>query len=114
MRDFIHVENLGRAHLLALEAAEEGKQRVYNLGNGTGFTVTEIVEAARRVTGGRIEVVDAPRHPGDPAIVVASSQRIRAELGWKPENPDLHTMIFDAWHWMQVHSREYEPGPIRD
>ncbi len=113
VRDFIHVEDLGRAHLLALEAAEEGKQRIYNLGNGTGFTVTEVIEAARRVTERRIEVVESPRRPGDPAIVVASSQRIRDELGWEPEKPDLETIISDAWNWIKIHSHEYESGPFR-
>jgi len=111
VRDFIHVEDLGRAHLLALEAAEEGEQRVYNLGNGAGFTVNEVIQAARRVTGRRIRVVELSRRPGDPDAVVASSQKIRAELGWKPEKPDLETMISDAWDWIRYHSHEYEPGP---
>lgn len=114
VRDFIHVEDLGRAHLLALEAAEEGKPRVYNLGNGTGFTVNEVIEAARQVTKKPIKVVESPRRPGDPAIVVASSQRLRAELGWKPEKPELETIISDAWNWMQIYSHEYELGPIRN
>jgi UDP-glucose 4-epimerase len=113
VRDYIHVEDLGRAHLLALEAAEEGEQKVYNLGNGAGFTVNEVVEAARRVTGKPIRVVESARRPGDPAVVVASSQRIRAQLGWKPENPDLETMIADAWHWIRCHSHKYEPGSGR-
>ncbi len=114
VRDFIHVEDLGRAHLLALEAAEEGEQKIYNLGNGAGFTVTEVIQAARRVTERRIEVVESPRRPGDPAVVVASSQKIRTELGWEPEKPDLETIISDAWKWMQVYSHEYEPGSMRD
>ena len=113
-RDFIHVEDLGRAHILTLEAAEEGEQRVYNLGNGAGFTVAEVVQAAHRVTGRRIAVVESPRRPGDPAVVVASSQKIRAELGWKPEKPDLETMISDALDWIKVHSHEYEPGSAGD
>ncbi len=68
------------------------------------FTVTEVIDAARRVTERRIEAVEAPRRPGSPAVVVASSQRIRAELGWKPENPDLGTLIHDAWNWIKFHS----------
>ena len=106
IRDYIHVEDLGRAHLLALEAAKEGEHRIYNLGNGEGFSVLEVIEAARRVTGRPIEAVESPRRPGDPAAVVASSERIRTELGWEPEKPDLGTMIFDAWNWLQSYSLE--------
>src|SRR5215213_6085325 len=108
VRDYIHVEDLGRAHLLALEAAEYGEHRVYNLGNGEGFSVREVVEAARRVTGQSIDAVEAPRRAGDPPTLVASSERIRADLGWKPEKPGLETMISDAWIWMRDHPRGYE------
>jgi UDP-glucose 4-epimerase len=108
VRDYIHVEDLGRAHLLALEAAEPGEHRVYNLGNGAGFSVREVVDAARRVTGRDIEAVEAPRRAGDPPVLVASSERIRADLGWKPEKPGLEAMISDAWTWMQVHPNGYE------
>jgi UDP-glucose 4-epimerase len=108
IRDYIHVEDLGRAHLLALEAAETGEHRVYNLGNGAGFSVREVVETARRVTGRQIEAIESPRRAGDPAVLVASSDRIRAELGWKPEKPELEAMISDAWQWMQVHPNGYE------
>ena len=108
IRDYIHVEDLGRAHLLALEAAEEGEHRVYNLGNGAGFSVREVIEAARRVTGRPIEAVESPRRSGDPAILVASSDKIRAELGWKPEKSGLEAMISDAWEWMQAHPDGYE------
>jgi UDP-glucose 4-epimerase len=108
VRDYIHVEDLGRAHLLALEAAGPGEHRVYNLGNGAGFSVREVVEAARSVTGRKIEAVEAPRRAGDPAVLVASSDRIRAELGWKPEKPELEAMISDAWDWMRSHPNGYE------
>jgi len=108
IRDYIHVEDLGRAHLLALEAAEEGEHRVYNLGNGAGFSVREVVEAARRVTGRNVEAVESPRRSGDPAVLVASSDKIRAELGWKPERSGLEAMISDAWEWMQAHPDGYE------
>ena len=108
VRDYIHVEDLGRAHLLALEAAEEGEHRVYNLGNGAGFTVREVIEAARRVTDRPIEAVESPRRSGDPAVLVASSDKIRAELGWKPERSGLESMISDAWEWMQAHPSGYE------
>jgi UDP-glucose 4-epimerase len=107
IRDYIHVEDLGRAHLLALEAAKEGEHRIYNLGNGEGFSVLEVVGAARRVTGRPIEAVDSPRRPGDPSVLVASSERIRSELGWEPEKPELETMISDAWNWLQTCSPEH-------
>ena len=113
VRDYIHVEDLGRAHLLALEAAdraEPGEHRIYNLGNGAGFSVREVVEVSRGVTGRPIEAVESPRRAGDPPVLVASSDRIRAELGWTPQKPDLETMISDAWDWMQKHPRGYEEG----
>ena len=108
IRDYIHVEDLGRAHLLALEAAGPGEHRIYNLGNGAGFSVRKVVEAARQVTGRPIEALEAPRRAGDPAVLVASSDRIRAELGWRPEKPALEAMISDAWDWMQAHPNGYE------
>jgi UDP-glucose 4-epimerase len=108
VRDYIHVEDLGRAHLLALEAAVPGEHRVYNLGNGAGFSVREVVETARSVTGKDIEAAEDPRRAGDPPALVAASDRIRSDLGWKPEKPALETMISDAWTWMQNHPRGYE------
>jgi len=108
VRDYIHVEDLGRAHLLALEAARPGEHHVYNLGNGAGFSVREVIEAARRVTGCPIEAVEAPRRSGDPAVLVASSEKIRDELRWKPERPEPEAMISDAWEWMQTHPNGYE------
>ena len=101
VRDYIHVEDLARAHLLALDAAATPGHRVYNLGNGEGFSVRQVVEAARAVTGREIPVVDAPRRAGDPAVLVASSDRIRDELGWKPQKPELKTMVADAWDFLQ-------------
>jgi UDP-glucose 4-epimerase len=108
VRDYIHVEDLGRAHLLALEAVRPGDHRVYNLGNGAGFSVREVLKAARAVTGRRIKAIEAPRRAGDPAVLVASSDRIRTELGWKPVKPEIEAMISDAWDWMQVHPNGYE------
>jgi UDP-glucose 4-epimerase len=108
VRDYIHVEDLGRAHLLALEAAEPGEHHVYNLGNEAGFSVREVVEAARSVTGKDIDAVEAPRRAGDPPALVAASDRIRSDLGWKPEKPELEVMISDAWTWMQDHPHGYE------
>jgi UDP-glucose 4-epimerase len=108
VRDYIHIEDLGRAHLLALEAAKPGEHRVYNLGNGSGFSVLQVVEAARIVTGEDIRAEEAPRRAGDPPELVASSDAIRADLGWEPEKPSLEAMISDAWAWMREHPGGYE------
>jgi UDP-glucose 4-epimerase len=101
IRDYIHVEDLAAAHLLALEATSAPGHRIYNLGNGTGFSVREVIDAAREVTGVDIRARDAPRRPGDPAVLVASSERIRAELGWKPAKPELAAMVADAWAFLR-------------
>jgi UDP-glucose 4-epimerase len=97
VRDYIHVEDLARAHLLALDGAARAEHRVYNLGNGNGFSNRQVVEVAREVTGAELAVEMAPRREGDPASLVASSQLARAELGWVPEKPTLADMIGDAW-----------------
>jgi UDP-glucose 4-epimerase len=97
IRDYVHVADLAEAHLLALPAPAQGEHRVYNLGNGTGFSVRAVVEAAREVTGHALPVVVGERRPGDPARLVASSERIRADLGWKPEHTDLTGIVRDAW-----------------
>ena len=100
VRDYIHVRDLADAHLLALEATAEPGHRVYNLGNGRGFSVREVVEAARTVTGRAIPAVDAPRRLGDPPVLVASSELIRRELGWAPGTPELDAIVADAWAWL--------------
>jgi UDP-glucose 4-epimerase len=96
-RDDIHVEDLGRAHLLALESIEAEGHRIYNLGNGEGFSVRHVLDAAMAVTGRPIPAVDGLRRPGDPAVRVASGARARRDLGWKPEKPELKAMVADAW-----------------
>jgi UDP-glucose 4-epimerase len=101
VRDYIHVEDLARAHLLALESAGSPGHRVYNLGNGAGFSVRQVIEAAAAVTGRDIPVVDAPRRAGDPAVLVASSDRIRRDLGWEARKPALTDMVGDAWAFAQ-------------
>jgi UDP-glucose 4-epimerase len=101
IRDYIHVDDLARAHLLALDTTVDPGHRVFNLGNGRGFSVQEVVDCARLVTGCQIPVVESPRRAGDPAVLVASSERIRSELGWAPEKPGLEEMISDAWHWLR-------------
>jgi UDP-glucose 4-epimerase len=97
VRDYIHVEDLAAAHLLALDATEQGRPKVYNLGNGTGFSNRQVVDVVRAVTGAPLPVQSAPRRPGDPSELVASSARARADLGWVPAKPDLHTIVGDAW-----------------
>lgn len=100
IRDYIHVEDLGRAHLLALDACEPGTHKIYNLGSGTGYSVKEVVDVCREVTGRDIPAEVAPRRAGDPAVLVASSDRIQGELGWKPEH-DLRAMVGDAWTFIR-------------
>lgn len=97
IRDYIHIADLATAHVLALDATATPGHRVYNLGNGEGFSVREVIDAAARVTGRTITTVDAPRRDGDPVRLVASSERIRRELGWRPEHTDVERMIADAW-----------------
>jgi UDP-glucose 4-epimerase len=103
IRDYIHIEDLGEAHLLAIDATEAGRHRIYNLGNGQGFSVREVIETARAVTCRDIPVVEADRREGDPAQLVAASERIRSELGWVPRRPRLETIVGDAWAWHQAH-----------
>ncbi len=107
IRDYIHVSDLAQAHLLALYALAEQDCLIYNLGNGKGFSVREVIEAARRVTGAEIPAVEAVRRPGDPAVLVASSEKIRRELGWIPQYTDLESIIRSAWEWMQQHPAGY-------
>src|SRR4051794_28122160 len=104
VRDYIHVQDLSDAHLLALPAAAEGEHRIYNLGNGTGFTVQQVVDAVREVTGHPVPVEVGPRRAGDPAQLVASSERIRADLGWAPKHTDLTGIVRDAWEVAQARS----------
>ncbi|GGS81902.1 UDP-glucose 4-epimerase GalE [Planobispora rosea] len=97
VRDYIHVADLARAHLLALDACAPGEHKIYNLGSGTGFSVQEVLSVCREVTGHEIPAVVAERRPGDPAVLVASSEKIKSELGWKPEHPSLRDIVADAW-----------------
>ena len=106
VRDYIHVIDLAQAHILALQALERGSC-IYNLGNGQGFSVKEVIETARRITGHAIPAVVGPRRPGDPAILVASSEKIRRELGWQPRYPHLHEIIESAWRWHKSHPDGY-------
>ena len=111
LRDYIHVKDLAAAHMLALEALNtpDARNRIFNLGcGGAGYTVREVIEAARKATGREIPVQVRPRRPGDPAMLVASSERIRKELGWNPKHQDLSKIIGSAWNWLQAHPNGYE------
>jgi len=108
VRDYIHVSDLAQAHYLALQKLRKGdRSDIYNLGNGKGFSVKEVVEVVRKVTGRNITAVDAPRRPGDPAILVASSEKIKKELNWQPKMNDLETIVSTAWEWHSKHPDGY-------
>ena len=109
IRDYIHVTDLAQAHILALEKLEEsGISGVYNLGNGNGYSVREVIETVKKITGKKIVSVESPRRPGDPARLVASSEKIGEELGWVPKYPDLETIVETAWQWHRKHPNGYE------
>ncbi len=101
VRDYIHIRDLAQAHLLALAQSRPGEHRIFNLGSGTGFSVRQVISACERVTGRPIAAVDAPRRAGDPAVLIASSERAVAELGWQPQHNDLDEIVTDAWAFLQ-------------
>lgn len=109
IRDYIHVCDLAQAHILALDyLLSGGENNVFNLGNGVGFSVKEVIEEARKVTGHAIPTEVLPRRAGDPAQLIASSEKAKTLLGWKPEFEDLHTIIQTAWDWHKTHPRGFE------
>ncbi|WP_026563038.1 UDP-glucose 4-epimerase GalE [Bacillus sp. J37] len=109
IRDYIHVTDLADAHILAIEKLrKDHTSATYNLGNGNGFSVKEVIETARKVTGHPIPAEVAPRRAGDPAVLIASSEKAINELGWKPKYADLHTMIESAWNWFQKNPKGYQ------
>jgi UDP-glucose 4-epimerase len=108
VRDYVHTADLARAHILALEhLASGGASEAFNVGTGQGYSVREVIECARKVTGRPIPAVVAPRRPGDPAMLVAASSKIRDRLGWRPELPDLEEIIRTAWEWHRTHPKGY-------
>jgi UDP-glucose 4-epimerase len=107
IRDYIHVIDLAQAHILALDALDQGS-RTYNLGNGQGFSVNEVIETARKITGRQIPQIVIERRPGDPATLIASSDKIRRELGWQPRYPTLEAIVESAWKWHINHPSGYE------
>lgn len=111
IRDYIHVNDLAKAHILSLKALFKGAESaVYNLGNGNGFSVKEIIETAEKVTGITIKKEITPRRAGDPAILIASSEKIKKELGWQPEYTDVEKVIASAWKWHQNHPNGFVEG----
>jgi UDP-glucose 4-epimerase len=110
VRDYVHVADLATAHLLVLEALQEKDRLVYNLGNGQGFSVRQVIETVRQVTGHAIPAKESPRRPGDPAVLVASSEKIKSELGWKPKYADLESIVRSAWDWRKAHPNGYATG----
>ena len=108
VRDYIHVTDLAQAHILAMEYLnKDGESNIFNLGNGVGFTVKEVIDTARKVTGHPIPAQTTPRRAGDPAQLVASSEKAKTILGWKPQYDDLETIIASAWKWHESHPNGY-------
>nr|MBI2905930.1 UDP-glucose 4-epimerase GalE [Chloroflexota bacterium] len=107
IRDYIHILDLAQAHVLAVEALEDRPVLVYNLGNGQGYSVRQVIDTARAVTGHPIPIVELPRRPGDAPRLVAASDKIRRELGWTPRHPDLADIIASAWQWHRTHPHGY-------
>ena len=107
VRDYIHVSDLASAHLLVLDALREKDKLIYNLGNGRGFTVREVIETVRRVTSHPIPIREVERRPGDPAVLVASSAKIKRDLHWEPQFPTLEAIVRSAWDWFRAHPEGY-------
>ena len=108
IRDYIHLADLVAAHVLVLDALGEQDKLVYNVGSGNGYSVREVIEAACAASGQEIPVQESPRRPGDPARLVASSDKIRRELGWQPKHDSLKEIIGSAWEWHKNHPNGYE------
>jgi UDP-glucose 4-epimerase len=107
VRDYVHIVDLAQAHILAMESLDRIGSRKYNLGNGSGFSVRQVLDTARKVTGHPIPHVVGPRRAGDPAVLVASSESIRRELGWNPRYPDIESILQSAWEWHSTHPHGY-------
>jgi UDP-glucose 4-epimerase len=107
VRDYVHIYDLAVAHMLVMDALKDNEALAYNLGNGNGFSVREVIAAARKITGHAIPVAEMPRRPGDPPVLVASSEKIGKELGWKPKYGTLESIIQTAWEWHREHPNGY-------
>ena len=108
IRDYIHISDLVSAHLLALEALGKRDRLIYNIGSGSGYSVREVIEMAREVTGHPIPALESPRRSGDPVRLVASSEKISRDLGWEPQHSDLKAILASAWDWHNTHPKGYE------
>jgi len=108
VRDYIHVDDLAEAHLLALEKLQPGKQMHYNLGIGRGYSVREVIAAVEAVTGKKVPIKEGARREGDPPVLVASSDKIQKELGWKPRYTDIKAIVETAWNWHKAHPKGYK------
>lgn len=108
IRDYIHVLDLGSAHVMALEALDKHAPMIYNLGTGTGHSVREVIDAVQEVSGRKVPVEDGKRRPGDPPALVSNPQKVHSEFGWEPRYPDLSTIVETAWKWHSTHPDGYE------
>jgi UDP-glucose 4-epimerase len=108
IRDYIHIEDLITAHLLALDALKAGESLIYNLGNGAGYSVREVIDTSRQVTNHPIPAIETDRRPGDAPRLVAHAEKINRELGWQPKYPELHQIIGSAWEWHRTHPHGYD------
>ncbi len=108
IRDYIHIDDLCRAHLLALERLDHQSEQTYNLGNGKGYSVRQVIETVRSVSGKDFAVIETDRRPGDPAVLTSDASKAMNELGWKPEKPDLELMVATAWRWHSEHPDGYQ------
>ena len=107
IRDYIHIDDLCRAHLLALDKLSHSRELIYNLGNGTGYSVKQVIEAVKKISGKDFKVVAADRRPGDPPVLTSDAAKAKDELGWKPQISGLEEMISTAWQWHTQHPDGY-------
>jgi UDP-glucose 4-epimerase len=108
VRDYVHVVDIAQAHILALHSLSKPGARIYNVGHGKGYSIRAVVKAVEGVLGRKLDIAVGQRRPGDPAVLVASPQKLRRELAWKPQHSDLKNIIRSAWAWMQAHPQGYE------
>jgi UDP-glucose 4-epimerase len=107
IRDYIHIEDLCRAHLLALNKLNQSRELIYNLGNGKGYSVREVIDTVKKVSGKNFEVVESDRRPGDPPVLTSDATKAKKELGWKTEFPELEKLVATAWKWHNKHPNGY-------